>query len=98
MRIVIASDKFKGSATGSEVATALAAGIAEVLPHADDAFGTSRVRFEGGHEASVSSGAIYKGRCRRCQPAAAAPASTPLTRPDRSNLTESDHVAPVRPC
>lgn len=35
MRIVIASDQFKGSATGSEVATALAAGIAEVLPHAE---------------------------------------------------------------
>ena len=35
MRIVIASDKFKGSATGAEVATALAAGIAAVLPHAE---------------------------------------------------------------
>ncbi|MEI2713934.1 MAG: hypothetical protein V9G04_11775 [Nocardioides sp.] len=41
--------------------------IVEVLRHAGDAFGTSRVRFECGHEGSVSSGAIYKGRCRRCR-------------------------------
>lgn len=50
--------------------------IVEVLRHADDAFGTSRVRFECGHEGSVSSGAIYKGRCRRCRPAAALPPSS----------------------
>ncbi|KNY04034.1 glycerate kinase [Microbacterium sp. GCS4] len=34
MRIVIASDKFKGSATGPEVAAALADGIHDVLPDA----------------------------------------------------------------
>ncbi|GAT71698.1 glycerate kinase [Microbacterium hydrocarbonoxydans] len=34
MRILIASDKFKGSATGSEVAAALADGIREVIPDA----------------------------------------------------------------
>lgn len=34
MRILIASDKFKGSATGSEVAAALADGIREVVPAA----------------------------------------------------------------
>jgi hypothetical protein len=66
--------------------------IVEVLPHADDAFGTSRVRFEGGHEASVSSGAIYKGRCRRCQPAAAAPASTPL-----SHRAAAHRQTPIQP-
>ncbi|MDQ0728023.1 glycerate kinase [Microbacterium sp. W4I20] len=35
MRIVIASDKFKGSATGAEVADALALGIREVIPDAE---------------------------------------------------------------
>lgn len=45
----------------------------EVLRHADDAFGTSRVRFECAHKRSVSSGAIYKGRCRRCRQLAALP-------------------------
>ena len=58
MRIVIASDKFKGSATGSEVATALAAGIAEVLPHAeveavpvaDGGEGTLQAAIEAGFE------------------------------------------------
>ncbi|MGW9628422.1 glycerate kinase [Microbacterium sp. NPDC055521] len=34
MRILIASDKFKGSATGPEVATALADGIREIIPDA----------------------------------------------------------------
>ena len=58
MRIVIASDKFKGSATGSEVATALAAGIAAVLPHAeveavlvaDGGEGTLQAAIEAGFE------------------------------------------------
>ncbi|WP_435747969.1 glycerate kinase [Microbacterium sp. PMB16] len=35
MRIVIASDKFKGSATGAEVADALALGIREIIPDAE---------------------------------------------------------------
>lgn len=35
MRILIASDKFKGSATGAEVADALALGIREVIPDAE---------------------------------------------------------------
>lgn len=34
MRILIASDKFKGSATGAEVADALGRGIRAVIPHA----------------------------------------------------------------
>lgn len=58
MRIVIASDKFKGSATGAEVATALAAGIAAVLPHAeveavpvaDGGEGTLQAAIEAGFE------------------------------------------------
>jgi hypothetical protein len=80
--------------------------IVEVLRHADDVFGFSRVKFECGHEGSVSSGAIYKGRCRRCRAAAAAtevggvpaisnPARsspTPLSGPDAANLTDCDHV------
>jgi len=35
MRILIASDKFKGSATGAEVAEALALGIREIIPDAE---------------------------------------------------------------
>ena len=50
--------------------------IVEVLRHADDALGTSRVRLECGHEGRASSGAIYKARCRRCRPAAALPPSS----------------------
>lgn len=42
--------------------------IVEVLRHAEDAFGTSRVRFECGHEGRASSSATYKARCRRCRP------------------------------
>lgn len=41
--------------------------IVEFVRPAVDVFGTARVRFECGHEGSVSSGAIYKGRCRRCR-------------------------------
>lgn len=41
--------------------------IVDVLRHADDAFGTSRVLFECGHEGRASSGAIFKARCRRCR-------------------------------
>ena len=41
--------------------------IVEVLRQADDAFGTSRVLFECGHEGRASSGAIFKARCRRCR-------------------------------
>ena len=35
MRVLIASDKFKGSLGAAEVAEAIAAGIADVLPHAE---------------------------------------------------------------
>ena len=45
--------------------------IVEVLRHADDAFGTSVVRFKCGHAAHTSSSAIYKARCRMCRPSAA---------------------------
>jgi hypothetical protein len=41
--------------------------IVEVLRHADDAFGTSRVLFECEHETRASSGAIFKARCLRCR-------------------------------
>lgn len=41
--------------------------IVEVLRHADDAFGTSRVLLDCGHEGRASSGAIFKARCRRCR-------------------------------
>lgn len=41
--------------------------IVEFVRPARDAFDTARVVFECGHEGSVSSGAIYKGRCRSCR-------------------------------
>jgi hypothetical protein len=45
--------------------------IVEFVRPARDAFGNARVWFECGHEGSVSSGAIYKGRCRSCRREAA---------------------------
>lgn len=41
--------------------------IVEIVRPALDVFGSARVRFECGHDGSVSSGAIYKGRCRKCR-------------------------------
>lgn len=41
--------------------------IIEVLRPATDAFGTQRVKLECGHEASASSGAIYRARCLKCR-------------------------------
>lgn len=41
--------------------------IVDVVRLASGVFGSARVRFECGHEGTVSSGAIYKGRCRKCR-------------------------------
>jgi hypothetical protein len=41
--------------------------IVRVVHHADSIYGKQRVELECGHEVSVSSGAIYKGRCRWCK-------------------------------
>lgn len=57
--------------------------IVEVVRPASDLFGKAAVVFECGHSGQVSSGAIYKGRCRLCRPAepscsSASPAPTPI--------------------
>jgi hypothetical protein len=41
--------------------------IVEILRVASDAYDSQRVKLECGHEASASSGAIYKARCARCR-------------------------------
>ncbi|MGX1792455.1 glycerate kinase [Microbacterium sp. NPDC055312] len=56
MRIVIASDKFKGSATGSEVAAALADGIREIIPDAVVDAAPVADGGEGTVDAAVASG------------------------------------------
>lgn len=56
MRILIASDKFKGSATGSEVATALADGIREIIPDAVVDAAPVADGGEGTVDAAVASG------------------------------------------
>lgn len=56
MRIVIASDKFKGSATGAEVAEALALGIREVIPDAEIESVPVADGGEGTVEAALASG------------------------------------------
>lgn len=56
MRIVIASDKFKGSATGSEVAAALADGIREIFPDAVVDAAPVADGGEGTVDAAVASG------------------------------------------
>lgn len=56
MRILIASDKFKGSATGSEVAAALADGIREVIPDAVVDAAPVADGGEGTVDAAVASG------------------------------------------
>lgn len=56
MRILIASDKFKGSATGSEVAAALALGIREVLPDAEIEAVPVADGGEGTVDAAIASG------------------------------------------
>ncbi|WP_336644558.1 glycerate kinase [Microbacterium sp. USHLN186] len=56
MRILIASDKFKGSATGSEVAAALADGIREIIPDAVVDAAPVADGGEGTVEAAVASG------------------------------------------
>lgn len=63
--------KSKQRKLGAKTGLAQSAGplrrIVEVVRPARDVFGCARVRFECGHEGSVSSGAIYKGRCRLCR-------------------------------
>lgn len=56
MRILIASDKFKGSATGAEVAEALALGIREVIPDAEIEAVPVADGGEGTVEAALASG------------------------------------------
>jgi len=56
MRILIASDKFKGSATGSEVAVALADGIREIVPDAVVDAAPVADGGEGTVDAAVASG------------------------------------------
>jgi len=56
MRILIASDKFKGSATGSEVAAALADGIREIIPDAVVDAAPVADGGEGTVDAAVASG------------------------------------------
>ncbi|MFJ4046068.1 glycerate kinase [Microbacterium sp. NPDC089987] len=56
MRILIASDKFKGSATGSEVAAALADGIREITPDAVVDAAPVADGGEGTVDAAVASG------------------------------------------
>lgn len=56
MRILIASDKFKGSATGSEVAAALALGIRETLPDAEIEAVPVADGGEGTVDAAIASG------------------------------------------
>lgn len=56
MRILIASDKFKGSATGSEVAAALADGIREIIPDAVVNAAPIADGGEGTVDAAVASG------------------------------------------
>ncbi|PKI91552.1 glycerate kinase [Actinomycetales bacterium SN12] len=56
MRILIASDKFKGSATGSEVAAALADGIREISPDAVVDAAPVADGGEGTVDAAVASG------------------------------------------
>lgn len=56
MRILIASDKFKGSATGSEVAAALAGGIREIIPDAVVDAAPVADGGEGTVDAAVASG------------------------------------------
>lgn len=50
--------------------------IVTIIRHAETIFDTSRVAFECGHEGSVSSGATYRGRCRRCRTAPQLPSPT----------------------
>ncbi|PVE98417.1 glycerate kinase [Microbacterium sp. TPD7012] len=56
MRILIASDKFKGSATGAEVAEALALGIREIIPDAEVDAVPVADGGEGTVEAALASG------------------------------------------
>lgn len=56
MRILIASDKFKGSATGSEVAAAVADGIREIIPDAVVDAAPVADGGEGTVDAAVASG------------------------------------------
>ena len=53
---VIASDKFKGSATGTDVAAAIAAGIAEVVPVAEVSAVPVADGGEGTLEAAIAAG------------------------------------------
>ena len=56
MRVLIASDKFKGSATGAEVATSLGDGIRSVIPDADVEAVPVADGGEGTVEAAIASG------------------------------------------
>lgn len=56
MRVVIASDKFKGSATGAEVAAALADGIRSVIPDAEIEAVPVADGGEGTVDAAIASG------------------------------------------
>lgn len=58
MRIVIASDKFKGSATGAEVAAALAEGVRAMLPDAEVAVAPVADGGEGTLEAAEAAGFV----------------------------------------
>ncbi|HZU93172.1 MAG TPA: glycerate kinase, partial [Microbacterium sp.] len=56
MRVLIASDKFKGSATGAEVAASLGDGIRSVIPDADIEAVPVADGGEGTVEAAIASG------------------------------------------